>query len=130
MDIAHFTLRNIAFEMRFPPAYRLWDASGRIWSNALERWPDLKLREAQPNQTRFTLGNFAEILIHLERAHTGIVSSKIDMDEFIRLCQFAYEQTIETLKVPKFTRIGLRPAFIRQYESIDAAVHDFISTGL
>lgn len=130
MNISHLTLRSLIFELRYSPAFRLWDRAGAIWTDAARRWPALTLREATPNQTRFTIENRAELGVQLERAAANLAASKITLEEFLPYCRFLSEIALSLLEIPTFTRVGFKPTFIKEYNNMDDAVRDFFATGM
>ncbi len=130
MNIAQFSLKSLILELRYPHAFRLWDSAGAIWTNATRRWPALTLRDAVPNQTRFTLGNKAEIGIHIDRAFVNVGASRVILDDFVPFCLFIVETAIPLLEIDTFTRVGFKSTFVKEYKTMDDAVNDFHSTGM
>lgn len=130
MDIGQLSSWGAGFELRYPHAYPLWDAAGKIASEAAQRWPTLVLREATPGQQKFRIGDNIEMAVLIDRWHVLSVGPKHNEDEFLRICRFAYDQAALTLRVPKFSRVGLRPTFLKRFNAIDEAVQAFVSTGL
>jgi hypothetical protein len=130
MNIAQLSLKSLIFELRYPNAYRLWDTAGSIWASAMHRWPALTLREAAPNQQRFSLENRAELSIHLDRAFVRTAGSKLTLDDLIPYCRFIADDALPLLEISTFTRVGFKPTFVKEYQSMDDAVKDFFSTGM
>ena len=42
-----------SFEVRFGNTFLVWDRSGMIWSEVVARFPELKLRQPEPNKVVF-----------------------------------------------------------------------------
>lgn len=127
MEVGQLSLRSSAFEIRYPNAYRLWDAAGSIWADAEARWPDIEVKDAKPNLTKFQIGNRIEMSVQLDRSHVVMAGAIQDEDELVRYANFIVE-SVRQLGVEKFTRIGLRLTFLKQYKTVSEAVDAFIST--
>lgn len=121
MDVAQLTLNSLAFEVRYAPAYLIWDRAGQIWADAVRRWPDFKPKDASPVTTRFWLSNRVEMLFQVQQAHVISVGPKIDLDEYISFCNSLIEQASGTLEVTSFTRIGLRHTFVKSFDTVNEA---------
>jgi hypothetical protein len=130
MNITQLFLKSLILELRYPHAFRLWDRAGAIWANATHRWPALTLREATPNQTRFTLENRAEVSIHLERAFVNAAGSRLTLEEFIPYCRFIADDVPPLLDINTFVRVGFKSTFLKEYQNMDDALTDFFSTGM
>jgi hypothetical protein len=130
MNIAHLSLAALTFELRYPNAFHLWDRSGKIWADAVDRWPSLTLREAAPNQTGFRLENRAEVAVHLDRSFAAVAGRQVKVDNILPFCLFLGEDVPPTLGITTFTRIGFRATFIKRYEKMEDAVTDFFETGM
>jgi hypothetical protein len=130
MDINQLTLSSLTFEVRYPHAYLLWDKPGQIWSSFIQQWPHGRYITAEPNRTAFRLENKTEITITLERAFIVTSHAEDKKNEFQQLCEFMLKQLNSVLKVDRFTRIGYRSVYSKQYKTIGEASEAFVSTGI
>ena len=55
MDISHFNLHSVSFEVRYDQAYLLWDRAGSIWHDIRQTHPKLVLKEANPGKVVMTI---------------------------------------------------------------------------
>lgn len=130
MDIAQLTLRSLVFELRYPHAFYLWDRSGAIASAALSKWPELKLRDAAPNQVTFRLGRRLEFAFQIERCFAALSGAKVSLDELTPFISFLADLVLSDLEVPLLNRVGFKVTFLKEYKSTEAAVAEFFDTGI
>lgn len=130
MNISHLKLTSISFEMRYEPAFALYDDSGKIWSGVRRKWPNLKPVEAQPNSSKFVVNDEAELGILIDKSHVIWPGSKFDSKKFSEYAEFVTAITTGTLDVTKFTRLGLRQIFIKRFPNAKEANDAIFESGL
>jgi hypothetical protein len=130
MEIAHLSLRSLIWELRYRPAFALWDRAGAIWAQAVERWPALTMRQVAPNQTSFVMDNRIELGVHLDRSFVSAAGSKLSLEELLPYCAYLTDNVLPTLHVDTILRVGFKATFLKEYQTMDAAVSDFLSTGI
>lgn len=128
LQIENFFLKRLTFEFRYEPAYILWDRSGRIWTQAKERWPDLINKSAQPNQTLFDVKDKFSMGVELEKSF--IITSKpklkevgIHMNDFLNLVK-------NNLDISSYTRLGARFIFEKKFNDKTSACEAFTSLNI
>jgi hypothetical protein len=119
MHVSDFQLERAAFELRYPQAYLLWDRAGSIWSEAVRRWPALKLVRGEPSHISFTLENQHELAVTLEKANA--VSHFPAMSTFVQLADTFTGLVTQHLELDHYIRIGLRLFYFRAFPSREEA---------
>lgn len=130
MDINQFSVRSLAFEIRYPPAFIIWDRSGMIWSDVSKRWKKIQPRDVKPNNVRYLIDEHAELSIALETSAITIAKRDKAIDDLLPFCSFIEHHVNNTLDVVEYKRIGFREVYFIKYENIDQAVENFMSTGV
>jgi len=128
MQISDFYIRQVAFEVRFEPAYRLWDVSGVLFEQMNRIWPNTGDGKIEPS-------------------HLQLKSDTVDLNLTLRSCsvriakpksvvQFADQiaATLETLflhlDVKSLGRVGTRTIFAKSYPTAQAAIAATVALGL
>jgi hypothetical protein len=130
MNISELQFLNQSFEIRYAPAYLLYDVSGKIWSSVRDKWSDIKPVEAAPNSSRFVVGNEAELGVLLEKAHVIWPGKRVDQKKFYEYSSFIFDAVKSDLGVGRFTRIGLRQIFAKKFKSAEDASNAVLGSGL
>lgn len=126
MDISDFHLEKAIFEYRYSPSYLLWDRAGSIWSEALTRWPQLKLVRGEPTITSFTLENTYELSVTIDKSSVIAHHPKPDLSDFIQKAVHFLTLTVKHLDILEYTRIGFRLLYFRSYPTEQAASNAFL----
>ena len=126
MELSDFELERIAFEFRYAPAYLHFDRAGALWTEATERWPNLKPERSEPTVTTFHLDNHHEFSVTIDKTH--VVSHYPNVEEFVQLCEPFTELVTRNLGVLYFSRIGLRHVYFRKFPSKEEASAAVLST--
>ncbi len=130
MDISDFRLYTIAFECRFAPALLHWDRAGSIWSQVSGKHPGIKLIKGEPNQTAFRIQDRFELRVALGQFNVNGYNPGTAADEFISLADDFSSTVVRQVGIETFTRVGLRPIFIKEYPTREAASAPLLSLGL
>nr|WP_320192251.1 hypothetical protein [uncultured Desulfobacter sp.] len=77
LAFSDFRLAKFILEIRYKPAYLLWDNSGQIWYQVKTIWPDIEVQTADPNKTFFKLGDDISLTVELEKAFVIFHRKKI-----------------------------------------------------
>jgi hypothetical protein len=88
------------------------------------------MRQAAPNQTSFVMDNRLELGVHLDRSFVAGAGSKLTLDELLPYCTFLTDFVLNTLRTDSLLRVGLKATFLKEYQTMDNAVSDFLSTGI
>lgn len=104
--LEEFDTELCVFELRYSPAYLLWDGTGSIWYAMLHANPELKLSTVQPNQQVFETDSLQMVL---ELAQMRVMARGPDAVEEVKknasaLLKFAADR----LKIDAFSRAGFR----------------------
>ena len=78
LELVDFKIKSLTFEVRYAPAYLLWDRSGALWSNLEQIWPDLQTVETGPNLTSFRVGENFQLQVELKKSHITAFNTKIN----------------------------------------------------
>jgi hypothetical protein len=122
LNFADFTLERAVIELRYSQAYRLWDRSGIIWSEAQRLWPDLHLIDANPAKTHFRIADKLELAVELENARAVALQPKHGhLDEFSDLATLFFKIVLENLEPSSLLRVGMRFIYFMKFSDRDAA---------
>lgn len=130
MKISEFVLQKALLEIRYDPAYPIWDRAGSLWHTAAKKWPGLQNTKAEPNSTAFKWKNRYELAALLERAYVSSIYPQEFLDEFYEVIDGFVGFVVDTLEIEKFNRIGFRIGFIKKYESREEAIASFTDLSL
>lgn len=121
--LSQFQRRQLIFEMRYDPAYALWDRAGAVASELSRHFPELKNQNANPNVVGFVASQRYNLNILIDRA--SFVDNKPigSQKELVAEIDFFYKVLSKNLSITSFSRIGLRVIFSRQYSSSDDAAN-------
>ena len=122
-------LQTLTFEMRYAPAYRIWDGSGSLWTDLSAKFGELDAQSVAPNQvTHNALDRFA-LTVSIDKAH--LVDYKPDTD-FDKNEYFAYfvEMVVAHLGITAFSRLGTRLTMGKEFASQEDAAKELVELGL
>jgi len=131
MRLSDFLLDRAIVEIRYPPALLHWDRAGRLWSTMKGKWPELRLHQAQPSQTIFTLASpRREAVVELEQAR--IIEFKTDkaLPSFIEAVYDFFDVVLVTLEIDTIERIGFRQIFLHKTQDASTAAGLVADTGV
>lgn len=106
IDFEAAETEQVTIELRYQPAYTLWDESGKIWTRLRDRFPDLKMNAALPQQQVFESTQL-RMAIELEafrvtaRNPKAEVSAAEAAQEMLEICS-------KYLRLAAFSRVGFR----------------------
>jgi len=131
MDISEFKLQKIILELRYDPAYLIWDNIGAMWHAASKEWRGLEMSSADPNATVFKWKNLYELGVYTERARVMAQHPGAALDEEVyQVFDKFVEMVVSALEIDEFSRIGLRSIFYKDCGSEDEAINQMLSLGL
>src|SRR5258706_10138270 len=119
MELSDFKLETSSFEYRYGQSFLLWDKAGSIWTEAVQRWPKLKLVRGEPGVTTFTLDNLYELAVSIDKVH--VISHFPSIENFVELCEAFTTMTHRQLELRQFTRLGFRLIYFRQFPTKETA---------
>lgn len=115
LRLSEFTLDSVTFEFRYTNAFVLWDRSGKLWTEATRKWPDLEMVTAQPNRTVFKIGDRIEMTAELGSARITSYLGEFPPSQFPIISKEFLELASTCLGLNVFSRVGLRFAFSRAF---------------
>jgi hypothetical protein len=130
LDLAGFELERAIFEVRYSPAFLLWDRAGQLWTEAREKWPGLEVLRAQPDITVFRVGLNQQMAVELAAARIIVHRPELPLTEFTEASKSFLEIVTRQLGLITLSRVGLRLVFYRAFPNRDSAGSAFLGTGL
>lgn len=138
LELTDFSFVRATLELRCVPNYLHWDRSGSIWTRFIEKKPNLKIVEASPGKTVFTLGSkysFAISLNTLETdGYTSIAATANEphasLKDLSELAEVFVEIVVRELEISEYKRIGLRSIFHKNFSTLRVASEALLSTRL
>jgi hypothetical protein len=112
---------QVSFELRYDPAFLLWDTTGAIWQSTKRHFKTFKQHQVSPNEQTFTGDGRFVLLVSLDRVvitdhiPTGSAATAVDiMSSFSDLI-------VKRLQIPVLNRIGTRIIHTLKCKSADEA---------
>ena len=113
---------SVTIELRYPPAFTLWDDSGKIWTRIKDRFPELRMNTAMPLQQIFESPQF-RIFIELEVFRVTARNPKPEISA-AGAAQEMLETCSKYLNLSVFSRLGFRQIRALKTPSLqDATAH-------
>jgi hypothetical protein len=106
LDWDDFRSESVTIELRYPPAFALWDVAGRIWGEILGKFPDLRLASVMPNQQVFESPRLRGS-VELEVCRFMSVPPKPEF-QATEATQVMFEACARLLRFHEITRLGFR----------------------
>jgi hypothetical protein len=128
--LTDFILETLVFEVRYADALQLWDSAGEIWSELCTKLPGLTLQAADPRAQTFTLGDNFELTTDLKRAAITDFKPSRESERLAEIATLLLDQIVKSLRLPDFSRVGLRAMYWKDAKSISGAVKDMSASNL
>lgn len=121
-------LKSLHFQIRYAPAFELWDEAGAIARAFSEAWGGLKVAEGQPNRVTLTKTG---LTIRTELDNSLIT---LDVPETLDVRSRAISEAVsiwkERLKLESLARISMRVAYVKTFPSQSGAAEAVRRLGL
>lgn len=130
LSLDTFKFERAVFEVRYPLALLLWDRSGQLWTDAMEKWPGLVLVMAQPDKTVFKAEPSLEMTTEIGAARFIQHWPKLPLKEFAESSKSFFDLVTGHLEIRTLSRVGLRLIFFREFPDRDSAGAAVLETGL
>jgi hypothetical protein len=118
LDLSQFKLQRVVIEIRYEPAFLLWDNAGTICFTLRNKFPALKLTvPAQPNQQIMSLDENLESVTGLERTYLAGTFPRPDMEAFRKAADTYFSHVIAQLSISDLSRVGLGLLYTKSFES-------------
>jgi len=121
MELSEFKLFQASVEARFPEAYMLWDRAGALWAKAAEKFENLKMHTATPNQTVFRSAQ-VEFSVSLDRASCSEVNPNKNLNPFTESTHAFFRIVNEALDLHEYSRIGFRLIYVQKFDTYEQAL--------
>ena len=106
LPFASFEKVQLTFELRYEPAYLIWDNAGHVWTAIAKLFKQFKSNRVTPNEVIFHADERFAIKVSLERAYIIDYLPERSFEKTVEL--FAKIQSIVTdeLQINVITRVG------------------------
>lgn len=130
MDISSFSLQSATLEVRFEPAYALWDKIGQYWVTLSSKWPKLALVDGGPLITHFVMERKYEVVLEIDKLRIVSHEPETTLKEFLKLSQDVIATAQEYFGIRTYTRIGFRIVYFKKYETKEKSAENFLKLNL
>lgn len=128
LELPDFVLQRATLEVRYEPAYLIWDKSGSIWHQVKQRWPELINKSANPNQTSFSLPKKYDLTV--EHDKTFLISHRQKIERTLEDIKFYIDLVRKTLDIKSYSRIGARFFYEKKFNTEEEAINSFINANV
>ena len=120
-DISDFKLQRLVVEIRYEPAFLLWDKAGSVGVELRNRFPATKVRIVQPNQQQFSLDKKFAAGVQFDRTFLQGVYPAHNLEDIRTTSEAFFPIVIGALKISDLSRIGLLGVYEKRFESRELA---------
>lgn len=120
LSLSEFKFEKAVLEIRYPQALLLWDRSGQLWTPLKRAYPDLKIVQAQPNQTVFNLLPDYQLKVEMDKCAI-MIDEPGDLDAFGAMADVFVRSVTETLEISAVSRVGFRVTYFKEFPSRESA---------
>src|ERR1700733_2713715 len=120
LTIDDFRNFSATCEIRYPPAFRIYDRTGEILELLRSDFTDLAVSTASPAQTAFT-ANEGSLVLELAAARFVARIQENRSAVFAKQCKAFLDTVIDRLGLRVFTRIGFRYILRKEFPDLEAA---------
>jgi hypothetical protein len=121
MHLDDLELRIATFEIRYDPSFLVWDRSGTLWTALREKFPQLTVAQAAPNEVLAQEGN-KRFSAGAEKAFLMTILPETMPGDFPDQAAMFTKIVSDTLDLKSFTRVGFRTVYFKRFaEGKDAA---------
>lgn len=115
LELSQFTVQRASFEIRYSDAFLLWDRAGTIWHEIGQNHPEMKIKNAHPNNTVVRFHQNAEGVVAIDKAFIIVLLPSTDLSELVAVAKAFFPIVIEQLEIENLTRIGLRIFYEKEF---------------
>jgi hypothetical protein len=120
IDYEDFDVEYITIELRYDPAFMLWDRSGAIWTQLRSQYPELRNQSATPVQQVFETPQ-TRATVELEKFFVQCRGSDAE-EKSAEVAQAMLEACSEHLRLSILTRIGFREIRTHKFDGPEEAL--------
>lgn len=121
IEFSQFKVRQGTLELRYSPAFLLWDRAGTIWQELHKRYPELRANVTQPSQQVMKVDNSSDAALQINTCNVTTAYPPTGFENFKLLAARFFQIVIATLEIETLERIGLRIIFERQFATREEA---------
>lgn len=129
MILDSFTLYKVIFQIQYDDAYEIWDRAGAIARRLSEIWPELKVKEGQP-QLQTLVGKDVEVQTGFSKSTVTISGTNALEHRRVQQLKETFEAWRDHLELATLKRISTRALYARHFDSIREANATVIGLGL
>lgn len=130
LEFSDFKVDTVTFEVRYEHALLLWDRAGRVWIDLLKHFPQLKLSQAEPMVTSFTMEDFKSFNVTLDKSFIISKTSTYPFNDIAQYADALIASITHHLEIDVFSRVALRVAHIFEWPTRDEANQSLMSGGI
>lgn len=108
LGFSKFVPYRAVCEIRYDPAYPLWDRAGHLWGSLKQIWGELAQDEIKPNSQTFRVGDQFELKVALTSASIIEHRPRTGLDEFVAAVDSFTSIVTKVLDVVTYERLGFR----------------------
>lgn len=120
-----FKIQMFTVELRYSPAFLIWDKSGELWTNVRKHFPALEPQGIQPQQVVFNAENRWHMEVNWDKARLTDFTPPAEFDEKLEKVEGFFSSIIDSLEITSFSRIGIRVDYAKAF-STRSEVFDYI----
>jgi hypothetical protein len=121
LSFSDLSLGHSVCEVRYEMAFLIFDRTGAVCIACKEKFPEMKLTQASPSVTSFSVEKYSYWLGQAQ-SRVALGRPRLDLREFGQNAKFFFEIVFRELEVTVFTRLGLRQIYYRTFKDADGAI--------
>lgn len=114
LSMNDLVLASTICEIRYEFAYLIFDRTGAICLDCREHYPELKIAQASPAQTSFTVGKY-QYTIEQFASRVFLPQARHDPKEFGDETFHFFGTVLRQLKIRVLKRVGLRQVYFKTF---------------
>lgn len=126
LNLSHFSLVKVSFEIRYDNAYLFWDKAGHIGEASKSLWPKIKIVSGEPGKVAFKIENKYLIQVELGKAFIIAYKPHSSLKDYIEMAENLEAIVRKELGISIYTRLGFRPFYYKKYAKSEDATKDLL----
>lgn len=127
MQLSDFHIRQVAFEVKFDPMYRLWDVSGALFQQLSRIWPHTSEGKIDPNHLQL-MSDTINVIFGLRTCSIRIARPKSVIQFADQIAQ-SLDALFLVLEIETLRRVGTRTIYAKSYPTPEAAREAAVELG-
>lgn len=129
MELTEFELERATFEVRYEPAFQLWDGSGALTGELLKKIPDTEVVDGQPAKISYRIGRIGDMCVELDKSFVVLHYPQRSLETLTPIAEQLVKLLLRHLKVSQFNRVGTRVLYTKKYEDLQYATKKLLDHG-